>query len=258
MSSWQALDDELAAWAAAGQRATFWWRDDDAAEDCPDLAQLLDLAETTAVPLVIAAIPATLRDAAVARIDASTAPQLAIVQHGYAHTDHARGGEKKIELGGTNRAQECRAHLHMGFEILSERFGARFLPTLVPPWNRIDPALIDHLPAVGYRTLSTYGARKAARTKFGLKQINCHIDIVNWRQGAAFVGEAAALELACTHLRARRQNEVDMNEPTGLMSHHLRQDAAAWQFMAAFFAHLSGHPGAHWPKPTALFGKAAK
>ena len=43
MSSWQVLDDELAAWAAAGQRATFWWRDDDAAEDCPDLAQLLDL-----------------------------------------------------------------------------------------------------------------------------------------------------------------------------------------------------------------------
>ena len=48
---------------------------------------------------------------------------------------------------------------------------------------------------------------------------------------------------------------MDMDEPTGLMSHHLRQDAAAWQFMATFFTRLSGHPGAHWPKPTTLFGR---
>ena len=56
------MDGELEAWAAAGKRATLWWRDDDAAEDSPALEKLLTLAEKEAVALVIAVIPAALRE----------------------------------------------------------------------------------------------------------------------------------------------------------------------------------------------------
>ena len=257
MTSWTTLDGELEAWAAAGKRATLWWRDDDAAEDSPALEKLLTLAEKEAVALVIAVIPAALREAAAARINASAAPGLAVVQHGYAHTNHARDGEKKIELGGANPADECLAHLHMGREIMSRRFPERFLPALVPPWNRIDPALIKQLPALGYATLSTYGARPTAAPKSGLKQINCHIDILNWRQSAAFLGESETLELACTHLRARRLGEVDADEPTSILSHHLRQDDAAWRFLAEYLDRTAAHPGATWPRPTTFFAAAA-
>ncbi len=253
MTSWQRLDSELEAWAAVGKRATLWWRDDDAAEDCPALERLLTLAEAEAAPLVIAAIPAALREAAVARINASQAPGLAVVQHGYAHTNHAREGEKKIELGGANPAPQCIAHLHMGHEILSGRFPKRFLPTLVPPWNRIDPALLGQLPALGYTAISIYGARQSAEPEAGLKQINCHIDILNWRQDAVFLDEAEVLKLACNHLEARRNNQVDVDEPTGLLSHHLRHDEAAWRFLEKFVGRTAVHPAAQWLRPTTLF-----
>ncbi|MBT3171413.1 MAG: hypothetical protein HN333_08285 [Rhodospirillaceae bacterium] len=257
MSSWQALDSELDAWAEAGRCATLWWRDDDAAEDCPALEKLLNLAETAAVPLVLAVIPAALREAAVMRINnSSQAPNIAVVQHGYAHTNHARDGEKKIELGGGNPAKDCRAHLHMGQDILVQHFGARLLPVLVPPWNRIDPALVPALAKMGYAVLSTYGARESEPLKTGPQRINCHIDILNWRQGAVFLGEPETLELACAHLRARRLAEVDADEPTGLLSHHLQQDAAAWQFLADFFKRTLAHPAAAWPDPATLFGAA--
>ncbi len=255
MTGWGALESELDAWAAASKRATLWWRDDDAAADCPALEKLLALAEGEKVPLAIAAIPAELREAAVARINASPAPGLAVLQHGYAHSNHAREGEKKIELGGANPAPECTAHLHIGREILLERFTERFLPALVPPWNRIDPGLIKQLPALGYTSFSTYGARQSRQPAPGLKQINCHIDILNWRQDASFLGEAEVLKLVCDHLEARRLGDVDADEPSGLLSHHLRQDELAWQFLAEFLARTAAHPGTEWLNPGALFGE---
>ncbi len=253
MTSWLKLDRELDQWATAGRRATLWWRDDAAAADGPALEKLLALAEAEAAPLVIAAIPAQLRDAAQARINASRAPGLAVVQHGYAHSNHARKGEKKIELGGANPAGECRAHLDMGREILSQRFPERFLPALVPPWNRIDPALLGQLPALGYTAISIYGARQSAEPEAGLKQINCHLDLLNWRQDAVFLDEAEVLKLACNHLEARRNNQVDVDEPTGLLSHHLRHDEAAWRFLEKFVGRTAVHPAAQWLRPTTLF-----
>jgi len=254
MTSWQALDDELCAWAGDGRRAGLWWRDDDAAEDSPALQQLLGLAGGAAPPVVIAVIPATLSDAAAERIGASAGQGRWVVQHGYAHANHARDHEKKIELGGNYPAALCESQLRAGLALLSARFRAQFLPMLVPPWNRIAPDLIARLPALGYAAISTYGARDAAQAGTGLSQINCHIDILNWRHGAAFVGEAEALKLACEHLSARRRGVADADEPTGLLSHHVRQDKAAWRFLAEFFARTADHPGAQWIEPAALFG----
>ena len=44
-------------------------------------------------------------------------------------------------------------------ELLETLFGARLEKVLVPPWNRIDEALLPRLPAVGFSGLSTYGPR---------------------------------------------------------------------------------------------------
>ena len=258
MTSWQALDDELRAWAGDGRRAGLWWRDDDAAEDSPALQQLLGLAGGDAPPVVIAVIPATLSDAAAERIaagtDAGARQGRWVVQHGYAHANHARDNEKKIELGGSHPAALCESQLRAGLALLSERFREQFLPMLVPPWNRIARDLIPRLPALGYAAISTYGARDVAQAETGLSRVNCHIDILNWRQGAVFVGEAEALKLACEHLAARRRGTADADEPTGLLSHHLRQDKAAWRFLAEFFARTTDHPGAEWIAPADLFG----
>ncbi|HJN61376.1 MAG TPA: polysaccharide deacetylase family protein [Alphaproteobacteria bacterium] len=258
MSDWRALDEELRALAGAGRRAGLWWRDDDAAEDSPALARLLDLAGGAAPAPLLAVIPAMLSEAAAARIDGSTGAgaELRIAQHGYAHANHARDNEKKIELGGSQPVHECIAQLRAGSALLSERFAKRFLPLLVPPWNRIAPALIARLPALGYAALSTYGGRAAALPVNGLKRVNCHIDILDWRAGAAFLGEAEALRLACQQLAARRLGDGDADEPIGLLSHHLRHDEAAWRFLAEFFARTQAHPGAHWIAPADLLAAA--
>ncbi|MDA0230345.1 MAG: polysaccharide deacetylase family protein [Proteobacteria bacterium] len=256
MTNWQALDDELSVWAGNGQRAGLWWRDDDAAEDSPALRQLLGLAGGDAPPVVIAVIPAKLSDAAADQISAGAGQGHWVVQHGYAHANHARDNEKKIELGGSHPADLCESQLRAGLALLSARFGTQFLPILVPPWNRIAPHLIPRLPALGYAAISTYGARDAAQAETGLSQINCHVDILNWRQGAVFVGETEALKLTCEHLLARRRGTADADEPTGLLSHHLRHDKAAWRFLAEFFARTTDHPGAQWIAPADLFGAA--
>ncbi len=248
MSGWPALDAELTAWADAGTCAEFWWRDDDAADDEPALGRLLDLAGE--VPLAIAAIPASLSGDAAARIAAQAGPEGRVVQHGYAHANHARADEKKIELGGGNSLADCEAQLREGFAILTKRFGEKFLPVLVPPWNRIDPELIPRLPALGFRAISTYDTHRAA----GLKQINCHVDILDWRNGAAFLGEDAALALVCRHLAAKRRGNADGGEPTGILSHHLRHGEEAWRFLAEFFQRTADHPAARWRAPAELFG----
>ena len=250
MSGWPALDAELNAWADAGTCAEFWWRDDDAAEDGPALGRLLDLAGEA--PLAIATIPARVSDTAAARIAAQAGPEGRVVQHGYAHANHARAGEKKIELGGSNALTDCESQLREGFTILAKQFGEIFLPVLVPPWNRIDDKLLPHLPRLGVRAISTYGAHRAK----GLRQINCHVDILDWRNGAAFLGTDAALALACRHLAAKRLGAADRGEPTGVLSHHMRHGEDAWRFLAEFFRHTAAHPAARWRAPADLFGGA--
>ena len=53
--------------------------------------------------------------------------------------------------------------LGTGWLALERLFGGRALSVMVPPWNRIAPALVPTLPEIGFRGLSTFGLR---RTRF--------------------------------------------------------------------------------------------
>jgi hypothetical protein len=66
---------------------------------------------------------------------------------------------------------------------------------------------------------------------------------MNWAT-RAFGGESAALARAVKHLRARRTGGADADEPTGLLTHHLTHDEAAWAFMDRFLTAITGHPAA--------------
>lgn len=56
-TAWDALMGELDAWAESGLTASFWWRDDDAADHTPALDRLLDERGQLDVPLALAVIP---------------------------------------------------------------------------------------------------------------------------------------------------------------------------------------------------------
>ena len=242
---WVALRVELDAWAAAGRTATLWWRDDDAVEPTPQLTRLTALAARTGVPLALAVVPAH-ATAALAEVVAG-APGVSVLQHGWAHANHAAPGEKKIELGGTRPTDPVLAELAEGRARLAALFGARFVPALVPPWNRIAPAVAERLTAFGFTGLSTFTPRTSPF------QVNTHVDPMDWRNGGRFAGEAAAVRAALAHLRARRLGTADPDEPTGLLTHHLAMDEATWAFVERLLEEMRGHPAVRWVGAEEIF-----
>ena len=241
MKPWHSLSEELDRWADNGVTATLWWRDDDAARPHAALDRLLGLA---AAPLALAVIPARIEGEAAEAILAHE--QVTVIQHGYAHRNHAAEGEPKCEFGDGRDADTALDELTRGRQRLASLFGGRFTAILAPPWNRMGASLAARLAGAGLSGLSAYGPRAGARVARHLVQVNSHIDIIDWRGSRGFVGEDAALGLAVDHLRARRTGTVDAFEPTGLLSHHLDHDAPAWRFIEAFMEATGGHQAARW------------
>jgi hypothetical protein len=253
MSSWDELSRELDAWQSAGRIAEFWWRDDDAGTVTPALTQLIDLQHRHLVPLALAVIPARATADLAARL--ANEPNIVVVQHGWAHLNHAAPGQSKRELGPERPASYVLGELTRGALVLDRLFGPAWLKMLVPPHNRIAPAVAQGLAAAGYCGLSTDKPRRAAPT--GLVQINTHVDIMNWAK-RTFLGEGACIDLALTHLRDRRERSVDAAEPTGLLTHHLAHDDDACGFADRFLGHVKAHPAARWRHPRELFAAAPR
>jgi hypothetical protein len=233
MTSWREFEAALDAVALEGKAIRVWWRDDDAGRDHPRLERLLELAERRGLPLALAVVPVWLDEGAQARIAASA--QASVLQHGFAHRNHAPAGEKSCELGGRAIAA-IEAELAQGQATLVDAFGAAFLAVLVPPWNRLDGQLIGRLTACGFCGLSTYGARQASEAAAGLIQVNSHLDPIDWHGGRLFVGEVAAL--------GRLISVLDPDEPIGILSHHLAMDEPGWRFLDQLLGMLAAHPAA--------------
>ncbi len=246
-ADWTDLDRTLDGYAAAGKTAELWWRDDDATLPVPAFARLAALARETGVRPLIAVIPAR----AVAELAAGG--DLALCQHGWNHDNHAPLGSPKAELGAHRPQAVVLGELARGWLRLQGLF-ARALPVLVPPHNRIAPAIAAELARAGYRGLSTFGARKAVPP--GLAQINSHCDIMDWHT-RAFAGEGAALGQLVGHLRAKLDGTADPAEATGLLTHHLAHDEAAWDFTEAVLRRVAAHRAARWRAPEDVFAAAA-
>jgi hypothetical protein len=254
MAGWDELQRELDAWQGAGETATLWWRDDDAVTAAPVLQQLIDstMSAGRPLPIALAVIPALADDALAHALQDHR--HVAILQHGYAHANNAPAGAKKAEYPVGRQTTPAMDELRSGSRRMRHLFGDRALPVLVPPWNRIDPALTARLPEVGFRGLSSYGSRSPSGPQGAIVVVNTHVDIMRWHGRREFLGTAPCLDLAVGHLRARRERRVDWSEATGILSHHLVQDAGAWQFLADFVQRTHNHPAVRWARAAELFG----
>lgn len=243
---WQPLLDELDRWQQRGQIATAWLRDDDAIEPTAPLERLLTLTGRYAVPTTLAVIPAFTGGALAHRL--ATAAHVEVAVHGWSHENFAPGGEKKQELGAHRPADVVLASLEKGLTHLSRLHGDRFVPVLVPPWNRIDPELIPKLGGIGYRALSVFGPE----TNSALRSLNTHVDVIDWRgtrggrDAGVLVGEMVA------RLRAMEAGGGTL----GLLTHHLVHDAAVWTFLEALFERTTGHPACTWARLSAIVGNS--
>ncbi len=253
MSDWDDLERELDAWGAAGRTATMWWRDDDAAAPTAALERLLALHASCEVPLALAVIPGAMEDGLAARIadQRGAGHDLSVLQHGYRHLNFAGGGDKKCELGDHRPAPVVLAELAEGWQALDHVAGR--LSVLVPPWNRISPRLVPMLPELGYRGLSTFDARARPHAAPGLIQINTHIDPIDWKRRRRTYSAAAISAQAVRHLSARRLGRVDSSEPTGLLTHHLAFDDAAWGACQALFDRSRPHAAVRWLRAQDMF-----
>jgi hypothetical protein len=221
--NWSEFEDELARRRDAGHPAQFWWRDDDAGAVSSEVKNLIHLSKNCAIPLALAVVPAS----AEPELFTLLHERVAVLQHGTDHRNRAAPGEKKTEYPAREPLEAALARIADGFGRLRTLAGGRFFPVLAPPWNRVRKELLQKLPAIGIRGVSAYGARASAEPAPGLRQVNTHVDIVAWRQGRGFIGEADALAKAIEYLKGE--------EPVGWLTHHAMHDTAAWNFLERLF-----------------------
>ncbi len=243
---WQPLRVELARWADANRCARFWLRDDDAVRPTDALERLLALGNAHGVPLTLAVIPAHTGAALAVRLDDEDG--VTVVVHGWSHENHAPENEKKQELGPHRPREVVLGQLREGRELIEDIFLRRYVPILVPPWNRIDPLLVQALPGLGFEALSVFGPVKAKHAAF-LPVINTHVDLMDWHdtRGCRDHGE-----LAAAIVKELQQRFAGGDEPIGILSHHLVHDQSAWAFLHDLFKMIAETPGARWVSPPEL------
>jgi len=246
MASWQDLDDELNAWDDVGLCAQFWWRDDDAVQVTPALERLLDMQARVKVPLVLAVVPADLDAGLADRLNRQMSVD--VVQHGFAHKNHAAAGEKSSEYPEIRDAHEMIRDVVSGWSMMSP-FAQR-CKIFVPPWNRMSERLHQELSAQGYLGASTFGPRKNSTVSL----VNTHMDLIDWRGHRGFAGEKKVLDQVHDHLYGKRCQHHDPTEPTGLLSHHLDHDDACWDFLEKFLHWTQSRQTIEWLPANRLFG----
>ena len=217
---WSALTTELQLWRRANLPLPLWWRDDDAVAATPALERLIRAAQDSGMRVHVAVIPAQAEPPLVAAL-AQAVPMV----HGWRHVSHAPAGAKNAEFG--HPRAEAQAELDHALSRMQEMFGAQLLPVFVPPWNRLDAGLMPVLEQLGYRGLSTFGARETGAVPV---QINTHIDPIFWRGDRGLVAPDQIISRLCETLRARRTGHADSAEPLGLLTHHLVHTEQVWAF----------------------------
>jgi len=242
--AWAMLQHELDLWNESGKAATFWWRDDDAVEETPQLHLLDRLSREMKIPVSLAVIPSGLHESL--PLFLHKRDNFITIQHGYAHRSYAPKGMKKMELGGDRSDDDIGSDLSTGRRQLDTTFGEQFIPVLVPPWNRIERRVYPVLIGAGFAGVSSMWARESACPVKGLLQVNAHLDPVNWHHGRGFIGETIAIGQIHRHLSSRRLAAEDITEPTGILTHHLVQNDEVWAFCRTLFDTLNRHPAAQW------------
>ena len=256
-AGWSDLVREFDRWGEGGQVATLWWRDDDAVARSCRLDHLVSLAGD--VPISLAVIPAVAHPELaewVADLSQSRkATRLAILQHGWCHTNHAVDG-KKNEFPPERSCRVVRSELIEGRDRLAALFGTHVLPVLAPPWNRFASCFLPLLAACGLGAISGLKPRRTRWPSPGIAETNVHVDLVAWATSRGFIGEQAALGGIIEHLQARRLGEVDAEEPTGILTHHLVQDEAGDTFLRRLVATTKKHPATRWLDAAEVFADA--
>lgn len=227
MIPWQGLNEELDRWHDAGLGLDVWLRDDDAIQPTVQLDHLLGLCRQFRIPVLLAVIPGLAGESLAARLSAEALVRPC--QHGWRHINHAQAGQKSAEFGQHRPLEVMLNDIRAGRERFAALFPAHADNIFVPPWNRIAPELVMHLPELGFDSLSAF--RPLARPGIaGLRITNPDIDIIDWRAGR-ILRQATDIEHEITALLAVLRPEGQPRAKLGLLLHHLVHEPGAWALL---------------------------
>ncbi|NNE23010.1 MAG: polysaccharide deacetylase [Rhizobiales bacterium] len=253
MTGWQEIfapvREELDNWDRCGKQARLWLRDDDAVEPTDALTRLVSISGQADVPLLLCVIPETTSNHLRNTLEAERHVRVAV--HGYGHHNHAPPGEKAQELGPHRPVEDVVSQLLWSRTKLQDLYGNRLSGILVPPWNRISPGVVWHLPQLGFAGISTFGSTHEAKDVTGLDQLNTHLDIIDWKgTRGGRDPDWLANELVQLLQRSRGGDAA----PIGVLAHHLVHDQLAWAFLEELFKVTAHHPAVSWQAADALIG----
>jgi hypothetical protein len=168
------------------------------------------------------------------------------------HANHAPAGDKKAEFGCDRPLSHLTDDAREGLRLARSHFGDLLVPVFVPPWNRIAPELVEHLPRIGYRGLSTFGKRRQPEAAGGIVQVNTHLDPIAWHEGRSLRKPHALLAELARAVMAQTERD-GVPEPIGLLTHHLVHDDAIWLFCEELLRRLAKYSIVRFVDPRAMF-----
>jgi hypothetical protein len=238
VTDWSPLKRELDKWQENGRVASLWLRDDDAEAPTPALDRLLEITAAHGVAVLLAVIPAGAGVALAARLLGLGHVEPAV--HGVRHYNHATKGKRKAELGEGRPADAVLAELGAARQHMARLFPS-LSGLLVPPWNRIAPAVAERIGEAGFTAISAFGWRSLGS---GVRQLNTHVDLIDWSDAGRWrqIDEAIAL-LAAALARSREHHGF---APVGVLSHHLRGSGAMAHMLDRFFEGTARQQALRW------------
>jgi hypothetical protein len=213
-----------AALDEAAEPVEIFFRDDDVGWRTDRLLALLDVFDSSGMPLDLAIIPAELDEPLAAELRARAA-WLGVHQHGLAHRNHELSG-RKHEFGPSRSRARQRADIEAGARRLNELLGDIPEPIFTPPWNRCTADTGHCLVDLGFHVLSRE-SRAAPLAIPGLQELPVRVDWVVPEPG----------ERAAAAIRDAR--------PVGIMFHHAVMAADDRRKADQLLALVAGHPQAH-------------
>ena len=210
-----------------------FFRVDDVAAPGKKIAKLMDIFQRLRVPLCLAVVPAWLtghRWQYFKDLGAEDSWLWCWHQHGWRHTNHEIGG-KKQEFGASRNSSDIKRDLLLGKQRLEDLMGATFYPVFTPPWNRCSLTTLDLLEKLDYVAVSrSCGDRPDSPAK--LPDICVNVDLHTRKEWDPVEGWNNLLD---------ELQQAVASEWCGIMIHHQRMNAAAFDFLEVLLKAMVRH-----------------
>ena len=217
----------------------------------PALDRLLELHRRRRCRSPLAVVPARATPALAERL--AHEPGVDVLQHGYAHVNHAPPGDKKIELGPHRPAMIVLGELGTGWLALERLFGNRRCRCMVPPWNRIAPGLVPDLAGDRLQRPVDLRIRAPRPTRFAdcSGQHPCRPDRLEGRAASS----AKRRRWARSCRRSAHARTVPRTSRSASSVIILRWTSRAWDFLKSLWERMSSMPGSEIRPAHDLFAR---